>query len=95
MFVMAATVRIRYRSGMTRFYFNLHECGQRTLDDEGIVLDGLAAAHDRAVSEARAIMSAEVAEGRLCLSCNIEVLDDDGQMAVNVPFVEALAVSGL
>lgn len=84
-----------YRAGMTRFYFNLHECGRFTPDHEGVVLESLAAARERAIAEARAIMSAEVAEGRLCLSCNIEVLVEGGRRALNVPFVEALVVSGV
>lgn len=80
---------------MTRFYFNLHECGHSTLDNEGVLLADVAAARDKAVAEARAIMSAEVFEGRLCLGSNIEVLGYNGELAVNVPFVEALTVSGL
>lgn len=82
-------------TGMTRFYFNLHECGHSTLDNEGVLLADAAAARKKAVAEARAIMSAEVSEGRLCLSCKIEVLGDDGALAVNVQFVEALVVSGI
>jgi hypothetical protein len=80
---------------MTRFYFNLHECGRSTPDSEGVLLADVGAARAQAVAEARAIMSAEVAEGRLCLSCHIEVLGADGRQVVNVPFTEALAVSGL
>lgn len=80
---------------MPRFYFNLHECGHSTLDNEGVLLADVAAARQQAVVEARSIMSAEVSEGRLCLGCNIEVLGDDGQLAVNVRFVEALSVSGI
>lgn len=92
---MAASAADAYAAGMTRFYFNLHECGHCTPDEEGVLLADLDAARHKAVAEARAIMSAEVAEGRLCLSCNIEVLGDDGRPAINVPFAEALAVSGL
>lgn len=80
---------------MTRFYFNLHECGHCTPDDEGVLLADVSAAREKAVAEARAIMSAEVAEGRLCLSCSIEVLAEDGRAAVNVPFAEALVLSGI
>ncbi|HZF44102.1 MAG TPA: hypothetical protein VEZ48_11920 [Sphingomonadaceae bacterium] len=80
---------------MTRFYFNLHECGHCTLDEEGVLLVNEGAARAQALAEARAIMSAEVAEGRLCLSCHIEVLGADGRSVVTVPFIEALAVSGL
>lgn len=80
---------------MARYYFHLHECGRIIHDDEGSELPTLDAARDRAVREARAIMSAEVAQGRLCLGCNIEVLDVRGRLAANIPFKEALALSGI
>lgn len=80
---------------MARYYFNLHECGRITHDDEGSELPTIDAARNRAVREARAIMCAEVLEGRLCLGCSIEVLDDRGRLAANVPFTEVLALSGV
>lgn len=80
---------------MNRFYFNLHECGDVTTDEEGCELPGLDAAHKVALIQARSIMSAEVQDGRLCLSCRIEVLDADGRLALTVPFTEALALSGV
>lgn len=80
---------------MARYYFHLHECGRIVYDDEGSDLPTLDAARHRAVREARAIMAAEVSQGRLCLGCNIEVLDSRGRLAANVPFTEALALSGV
>ena len=79
---------------MPRYFFNLHECGHVTSDSEGAELADVPAARDRAVREARSIICAEVAEGRLCLSCRIEVHDDDGRCVVAVPFRETVAVSG-
>lgn len=79
---------------MQRYYFNLHECGRVTPDPEGCELSGIDQAREHAVREARAIMSAEVEEGRLCLGCHIEVVDADGQVAATVPFTAALSVSG-
>lgn len=80
---------------MTRYFFNLYECGRVTLDEEGLLLATVPEAHHRAVDEARAIMCAEVKEGRLCLNCNIEVVDDQGALAFNVPFKDALHVEGV
>lgn len=80
---------------MQRYFFHLNECGTATLDEEGVLLPALADARARAIDQARAIMCAEVQEGRLCLSCNIEVRDADGHVALSVPFKEALHVSGL
>lgn len=80
---------------MTRYFFNLYECGAATMDEEGALLSGVPDARTRAIDEARAIMSAEVQAGRLCLSCNIEVVDADGTLAVNVPFKEAVELSGM
>lgn len=79
---------------MTRYFFNLRECGTVTWDREGALLPDVPAARDHAIHEARAIMAAEVLEGRLCLHCNIEVLDAAGGLAVNLPFGEALIVTG-
>ncbi len=79
---------------MTRYFFNLYECGRVTIDEEGLLLEDLPDAHARAIGEARAIMCAEVREGRLCLNCNIEVVDDGGALAVNVDFRDALVLSG-
>lgn len=80
---------------MKRYYFHLHECGRSVRDDEGAMLPDVDAARERAMVEARSIMCAEVSEGRLCLNCNIEVLDEAGRLAVNVPFKEAVALSGI
>jgi len=80
---------------MTRYFFTLHECGKVTPDEEGALLAALPDARSRAIDEARAIMSAEVLEGRLCLSCSIEVTDELGALACNVPFTEALTLSGV
>lgn len=79
---------------MQRYYFNLYECGTATLDEEGTVLADEGAIRGRAVNAARAIMAAEVCEGRLCLGCNIEVRDEGGQVVLDVPFREAIEVLG-
>lgn len=80
---------------MARYFFNLHECGSVTVDEEGSELADLALARAKGVEHARSIMSAEVLQGRLCLGCNIEVVDADGRVLADVPFREALEVTGL
>lgn len=80
---------------MPRFYFQLNECGKVLSDPEGVEMRDLDEARARAVIEARTIMCAEVAEGRLCLSCSIEVRDAGGLAVLDVPFREAVRVSGV
>jgi hypothetical protein len=40
-------------------------------------------------------MSGEVLAGRLCLSCRIEVTDENQQLIEVVPFKEALELTGI
>lgn len=93
--VVATSIWDAQMAVMTRFYFNLYECGRVTMDEEGLLFATVRQARDRAIDEARAIMCAEVAEGRLCLNCNIEVVDDHGALATNVAFKDALQVEGV
>ncbi len=80
---------------MTRYFFDLHECGTIFEDEDGRELADLEAAYANAVVEARAIMCAEVEDGRLCLSCHIAVMDVDRREVLNVPFKQAIVVTGL
>ena len=80
---------------MTRYFFNLREYGRTIADDEGTLLPNVDAARDRAVVSARALMSADLVEGRLCLDCDIEVVDEVGRTAVKLPFADAVHVTGL
>lgn len=80
---------------VTRYFFNLHECGTVLDDEEGRELPNLAAARDRAILEARELMSAEVSQGRLCLSCSIVIQDGGREALLTVPFRDALVLTGL
>ncbi len=80
---------------MVRYFFHLHECGTVTVDEEGTLLPDAELARAKGVEHARAIMSAEVQEGRLCLGCCIEVLDESGRRVADVPFRDAIALSGI
>jgi hypothetical protein len=79
---------------MTRFYFDLHECGETLVDEEGIDCTDLAGARNCALRAARDVMAGEIHDGRLCLSCHIEVRDDRGVAVATVMFRDAVAVSG-
>ncbi|MDT9600409.1 DUF6894 family protein [Sphingosinicella rhizophila] len=80
---------------MPRYYFQLYECGNIISDAEGRELPDIATVRKRAIAEARQLMSAEVAAGRLCLSCRIEVEDEDRRPVLVIPFREALEITGL
>lgn len=77
-----------------RYFFHLHECGATIADEEGVELADVAAVRARALREARAMMAAEVSEGRLCLGCAIEVTDAAGARVLSLPFREAVTISG-
>ncbi len=85
---------ILYETGMARFFFNLHECGRIFSDEEGAEMPDVAAARANAINEARQIMAAEVLQGRLCLACHIEVLDNARRPLLIVAFNDAVVVSG-
>jgi len=80
---------------MPRYFFRLSECGTVLEDREGAELPDTTAALHRATIEARSIMAAEVASGKLCLSCRIEICDNDGEQVAVVPFRDVLSISGL
>ena len=77
-----------------RYYFHLNECGRTLADSEGRDLPDDADLRGIAIHEARAIMQAEIGDGRLCLSCAIEICDEDGCLISRVEFRDAVAVSG-
>lgn len=79
---------------MDLYFFNLHECGSLYADEEGRELESVDVASVEAIAAARSVMSHEVAAGRLCLSCRIEVKDSAGRVVLTIPFREALTVTG-
>ena len=78
---------------MARYFFNLYECGTLIPDEEGRECD-FASLREKAIRDARDIMSAEVKKGQLCISCRIEVVDAAGNLVLEVPFREALEITG-
>ena len=79
---------------MSRFFFDLHECGRVLIDSEGVEMPDASAARVNAIREARQIMADEVAHGRLCLACHIEVQDEARDTVLMVAFADAIIVSG-
>lgn len=71
---------------MPRFFLHLHHCGTLVPDEEGREFPSLEVAVERATREARELLSAEVAEGKLCLGCQIEVVEESTGRAIIVPF---------
>lgn len=80
---------------MPLLFFQLNECGAVTEDPDGREVANLDAAWDVAIRAARAVMCAELDEGRLCLGCHIDVIDADGAHLLRVPFREAVTITGM
>jgi hypothetical protein len=80
---------------MARYFFNLYECGVLTPDEEGEDFEDLDTVRETAVRLARGIMAGEIAAGRLCLLCRIEVVDIAGNVVMDVPFRDTVVVTGL
>ena len=81
-------------TAMPRYFLDLVECGTRISDEEGLHFADLTAARAAAVQGARDVMCGEVAQSKLCLSCCIEVRDSSGKAVLEVPFREAVEVTG-
>ena len=64
------------------------------IDSEGVEMPDASAARVNAIHEARQIMADEVAHGRLCLACHIEVQDEARNAVLVVAFADAIVVSG-
>jgi hypothetical protein len=80
---------------MTHFFFHLSECGVVTKDYEGREMADLDAARRSALHDARDIMANELYEGRMCLSCHIDIVSAQGDPLLRVPFKDAITIIGL
>lgn len=80
---------------MARYFFDLHECGNVTKDDEGVERSDTASIHEEALKGAREVMCTELAQGRLCLACHIAVRNAAGETVMTVPFKDAVTITGL
>lgn len=64
------------------------------MDEEGLELADLEAAHANGIKEAREMMVETVAEGRINLSHRIDIADESGAVLDSVTFAEAVTVEG-
>ena len=87
--------RAEHSGSVLRVHLDLHECGTVIIDEAGCDLPDREAARHLAIRSARDIMCAELAEGRLCLSCRIDIRDADGRILEQVPFRSAVVITGL
>ena len=75
---------------MPRYHFNIRNGYGFTADDEGLDLSSEKDARVYAIKGARSLISAEVMEGNLDLSGQIEVTDDQGDQVMTVRFRDAV-----
>ncbi|MFL6862772.1 MAG: DUF6894 family protein [Allosphingosinicella sp.] len=76
---------------MPRFYLHLSD-GDRILDEDGMIFDNLDGARNEAVRAARDIMSDQVRRGFLSFKDRIEIVGEDGQPLLDLPFREAVRI---
>ena len=76
---------------MPRFFFNLRD-EISVEDSEGKDLPDAARAREVAVTYARGIMSEDVKDGRLVLRDEIDVVDDQGETVLKLPFRDAIEI---
>lgn len=78
---------------MARFYFHLRGGGGLLMDESGIELEADQVSA-RAISEARALLAADLPEGVIDLSQVMEVADGDGEIIHRLRFSDAVAING-
>jgi hypothetical protein len=76
---------------MPKFYFNLRD-DVAVEDDEGKDLPDAKKARAVAVGYARGIMSEDVKDGRLVLRDEIDILDEQRNKVLTLPFREAIEI---
>ena len=78
---------------MPRYFFHLYN-DVISMDEEGVDLPDLEAAHANGIREAREMMVETVGEGRINFSHRIDIADESGAVVDSVTFGEAVAVEG-
>jgi len=74
-----------------RYFFNVYN-DSTSLDEEGLELPDLAAARAHAIRGARSIMSDSLKDGRIDLAHHIAILNERGELLLDVRFGEAVEV---
>ena len=77
---------------MTVYFFHLRDDRDLLIDAEGRDLADIAAIADEALREARALISAEVLEGRLDLSQRFEIVDAAHALVHQLVFADAIEI---
>jgi hypothetical protein len=76
---------------MPRYFFHIFN-DETTMDEEGQELPNLKAARERAIKDARHLMTDSLRDGRIELSHHIAVQDDKGRLLADVKFGDAVAI---
>jgi hypothetical protein len=76
---------------MPRYFFHVYD-DVVALDEEGVELSDLAAAHRQALEGARELACAELAQGTLHLKHRIEVEDENRRPVLTLPFRSAFKI---
>ena len=76
---------------MPRYFFHVYD-DVIAHDDEGLELPNIAAARLNAMRGARDLIAEQVRHGYFVLSHWIEVLDDQGETVLTLPFREAVDI---
>ena len=77
---------------MTVYFFHLRDDRHVLIDDEGRDLIDAAAIAREALKDARALISAEVLEGRLDLSQRLEIEDAGRTLVHRLVFADAIEI---
>lgn len=77
---------------MPLYFFNIHNTGGFTPDEEGQELASPAEAHAAALAGIRSLLAGEVDQGTMDLDGRIEILDEAGKIILVVSFDEAVDV---
>ncbi len=79
------------RTVVPLYFFAMVLRGQRIPDEEGTELPSLDVARLEALQDARGLMSAAILDGRdISEGGRIEVLDENGQLLLTIPFAKAI-----
>jgi hypothetical protein len=82
---------MRMRTVVPLYFFPIVLRCQRIPDEEGTELPSLDAARLEALQDARGLMSSAILDGRdISGGGRIEVLDENGQLLLTIPFAEAI-----
>jgi len=89
---VARDVWSTWRSLVPVYFFNVRQEDRLGIDEAGVDLPGLEAAHQHATELAREIMCDAVLEGEVALDRSVEVTDEAGGIVLVLPFADVVEV---